>query len=151
MKYHEIDTITWISETDKFALGHLQKDTECEVVVALLEKLYSEDIILSANPCYYFKETTASGRPIDDRYDILRLTNEFTVKLKDGIPDAKLDSLIILTNTSFITKTEIYTIISTDKFSMFNSLEASRYFYETDYFKSSSPNISQTLRILTNN
>ena len=86
------------------------------------------------------KETIARGKPIDDKYDLVGLTDEFLVKLKDGIPNSRLESLISLTNTELIKQTKIYSLISADKYSDYNSLEMSRYFYETGDFRFSYPN-----------
>lgn len=136
----EIDSISFINEDKKIAYGYLKEEIHCEEIEALLVSLYSEDQILCANPNFYLKETIARGEPIDDKYDLMGLTDEFLVKLKDGIPNSKLESLISLTNTELIKQTKIYSLISADKYSDYNSLEMSRYFYETGYFLYSHPN-----------
>ena len=137
-KNSEIDSISFINEDKKIAYGYLKEDIHCEGIEALLVSLYSEDQILCANPNFYSKETIARGEPIDE-YDLLGLTDEFCVKLKDSIPNSTLESLISLTNTKLIKQTKIYSLISADKYSDRNSLEMSRYFYETGYFRFSHP------------
>lgn len=139
-KNSEIDSISFINEGKKLAYGYLKEDVHCEEIEALLVSLYSEDQILCANPNFYSKETIARGIPIDDTYDLMGLTDEFVVHLKDGMPNSILEALISLTNTKLIKQTKIYSLISADKYSDYNSLEMSRYFYETGYFVFSHPN-----------
>lgn len=146
LKYNEIDSITWISLDEKSAYGYLPIGTECEVVKSLLIKLCSEDQILAVNHCYYLAETILSGWPIDDDYDLIGLTNEVVVKLKEGIPETKLDSLVALTDATLLERKKLYTLISTDKHSMFNSLELSKFLYETNLFEFSHPSIYMTPR-----
>lgn len=146
-KNSEIDSISFINEDDKLAYGYLREDIHCEGIESLLVSLYSEDQILCANPNFYSKETIARGAPIDDKYDLMGLTDEFVVHLKDSIPNSILESLISLTNTKLIKQTKIYSLISADKYSDFNSLEMSRYFYETGYFVFSHPSFLNNARI----
>lgn len=140
IKYSEIDSISFKKEDKKLAYGYLKGGIHCEGIEALLVSLYSEDQILCANPNFYLKSTIARGDLIDDKYDLMGLTDEFLVLLKDSIPDSILDSLLSLTNTKLIKQTRIYSLISADKYSDYNSLEMSRYFYETGYFEFSHPN-----------
>ena len=144
-KNSEIDSISFINEDKKLAYGYLKEEIHCEGIEALLVSLYSEDQILCANPNFYLKETIARGEPIDDKYDLMGLTDEFLVQLKDGVPNSILESLISLTNTRLIKQTKIYSLISADKYSDYNSLEMSRYFYETGCFVYSHPNFLMNL------
>lgn len=144
-KYHEIDTIAWLDFDDKTAYGYLPRGTECEVVKSLLIKLYSEDQILAANHCYYTASTIESGQPIYDRYHLIGLSNNIVVKLKDSIPETKLDSLVLLTDATLLRRGKIYSLVSTDKHSKYNSLKLSQFFYETNLFLFSYPNLIMTI------
>jgi hypothetical protein len=137
----ELDSISFINEEKNIAYGYLKKDICCEEIIDLLISLTLENQIQCANPSFYLIETILRGTPINDRYDLIGLTDEFIVKLKDDIPDSILESLISQTNTKLIQKKEYYSIISADKYSDRNCLEMSRYFYETGYFEYSHPNL----------
>lgn len=135
----EIDSICVYDEDKNIYYGYLKNGCNCEKISVLLKNLYSESKILCANPNYYFTETIAKGNPIDNRYDLIGIYDEFYVALKPGLLTSKLNSVVAKTNTKIAEAHGTYFVISADKNSDFNSLEMSRYFYETGYFEYSHP------------
>ena len=87
-----------------------------------------------------------SGAPINDKYDLMGVSDEFCVRLKEEIPKEKLDSLLLRTKTKLFKETKIYILLSCDKFSCRNTLDMSVYFYETGYFEFSHPSFLVTLQ-----
>jgi len=138
-KNSELDSISFINDDKNLVYGYLKKDICCEEIEDLLISLTLEDQILCANPGFYLIETIVRGIPINDKYDLIGLTDEFIVKLKEELPYSILESLISQTHTKLIEKKDYYSIVSANKYSDRNCLEMSRYFYETGYFEYSHP------------
>lgn len=136
----ELDSISIIDSEKNIAYGYLKAAISCEETKTLLTRLTLEPGLLLANPNFTLKECVSRGSSLNDEDCLMGLTNEFLVKLENSSLTSKLTSLINLTNTKLIYQTESYTLISADKNSMGNSLEMSRYFYETGYFEYSHPN-----------
>lgn len=139
--YPELDSIRMIDAKKNIAYGYLKANISCEKIKTLLTKLSHETGIIAANPNYILNEClpSVSDQNIHESC-LMGLTDEFLVKLKASMEASKLISLIKLTNTRIVSQTELYTLISANKNSMGNSLEMSRYFYETGLFEYSHPN-----------
>jgi len=135
----ELNSISIIDIEENFAYGYLKADVSCDEIKTLLTRLTLETGILMANPNFILKECIVRGRPLNDEDCLLGLTDDFVVSLKNSVQPEKLTSLINLTKTKLVRQTNLYYLISTDKNSMGNSLELSRYFYETGYFEYSYP------------
>lgn len=136
----ELGSISIIDSEENIAFGYLKEDISCEETQKLLTRLTQESEILCANPNFIAKESVARGRSLNDEDCLMGLTNEFVVKLKHSWQTSELTSLINETNTKLVYQNELFTAISADKNSMGNSLEMSRYFYETGYFEFAHPN-----------
>jgi hypothetical protein len=68
------------------------------------------------------------------------LTDEFVVSPKEGVPGSAVESLLNATRTRLVRTGPFYLVLSADKNSAGNSLEMSKFFYETGYFAFSHPN-----------
>jgi hypothetical protein len=136
----QLDSVTWIRESDYLAYGYLRAELSCEDIEALLVNLVLSDQVIGANPNFYLKETVDGGRPVNNYQDLLGLTNEFVVQPKVGLPGSAMESLLYATRTRLIRTGPFYLVLSADKNSVGNSLEMAQLFYETGYFEFSHPN-----------
>lgn len=135
----ELGSISIINSKRNIAYGYLKADISCVEARTLLTRLTQETGILLATPNFISKECVSRGSSLNDEDCLMGLTNEFVVKLKNPNQTSKLASLINETNTKLVSQNELFTVISADKNSIGNSLEISRYFYETGYFEFSHP------------
>lgn len=136
----ELSSISIIKPKQNIAYGYMKTDISCVEARTLLTRLTQETGILLATPNFISKECVSRGGSLNDGDCLMGLTNEFLVKLKNPNQTSKLASLINETNTKLVSQNELFTVISADKNSIGNSLELSRYFYETGYFEFSHPN-----------
>ena len=127
----------------------MKEDISCEETKTLLTRLTQETEILWANPNFISKECVSRGSSLNDEDCLMGLKNEFVVKLKNSWQTSELASLINETNTKLVYENELFTLISVDKNSMGNSLEISRYFYETGYFEFAHPNFK--IKLISDN
>jgi hypothetical protein len=136
----QLDSVAWIRKSDCLAYGYLKTDLSCEDIEELLINLIEEDLIICTNPNFYLRETVDGGRPVDNFQDLMGLTDEFLVSPKEGVPWSVLESLLNTTHTRLVRTGPFYLVLSADKNSAGNSLEMSKFFYETGYFDFSHPN-----------
>jgi hypothetical protein len=139
------DSVSWIREDKHWAYGYLKAGLSCEDIEALLVSLVEEDQVVCANPNFYLKETVDRGMPVNVFEDLMGLTDEFVVKPKDGVPWSVIESLLNATRTRLVSNSPFYLVLSADKRSAGNSLEMSKFFYETGYFEFSHPNFLMTI------
>jgi uncharacterized membrane protein YciS (DUF1049 family) len=146
-KNYQLDSITYVIESDNLAYGWLSTDLMCIDIKEILMSLSKESKVVCANPNFILKDAYNSGANTNDFNALFGLTDEFVVKLKNSVPLSFLNTLVFETKTRIVEQTDFYYIISADKYSRKNSLEASRLFYETDKFEYCHPNFLANIEI----
>jgi len=135
-----LDSITYIVEDNNLAFGWLTSNFTCEETKILLLNLAKESKVSCVNANFTLLDDNDINSKNNNLDSIVGLTDEFIVKLKSSTPSSYLNSLVSETKTRIIKVTDLYYLISADKYSTQNSLELSRLFYETDKFEYSHPN-----------
>lgn len=138
-EYYTIDTIEYYNEGYGTATVYLKDGIKCEEMETLLQNLFYEYHVIWALPIY--QDSSRCEPWARDECELIRLTDIITLQLKDTVPRFVLDSLITLTNSTFIEGPirEVWYSITVDKHSTLNCLDMSRYFYETGYFDNAVP------------
>ena len=137
---NELDSISIINEDENLAYGYLKNNLNCEKIQALLNRLTTDQLIICANPNFITKESTFRGILPDNKEALMGLTDEFIVENHNSTKLQQINKLLEQTKTTLLRYNNDWAVISADKNSVGNSLEMSRYFYETGSFEYSHPN-----------
>jgi hypothetical protein len=132
---------------NRLAFGYLNNRLDCNEIESLLISLNKEDKIACANPNFHIMNPDYDGGEFYKDYLLVGCTNEFVAKVRAGVSDKQLQTLLSETNTRLIAEYEIFNLYSADKNSSLNCLEMSRYFYETGYFEYSLPNFLSRIEL----
>jgi len=118
----------------KFASADLNKKMSCDKIHKCMCDLKDNPDIMYANLCFFREGSN----------DLSGYSDEFIVCLKDSLQLPELQAMAQLTSTSILRQNEfnsnIY-ILSATKYSMGNALEMANYFYESNKFVWSEPNL----------
>ncbi|MDO9257894.1 MAG: hypothetical protein Q7U54_20435 [Bacteroidales bacterium] len=139
-KNNELDSISIINEDENLAYGYLKNNMNCENIQTLLTRLTTEEQIICANPNFITKEAKYRGIQPNNKEALMAMTDEFIVENHNSLNLEKINALILQTKTTLLRDNGNWAVISADKNSVGNSLEMSRYFYETGSFEYSHPN-----------
>jgi len=121
----------------KLLFVKFKTEQSCVKINLGINKLNANNIVVFVNKTY---NTDLFFERIG-YFDLMYTTDEFNIKLKDGIGKSQLDSLIFaMGSISIIEESELSSILMSNSSKIRNTIETSNLFYESGLFEYSEPN-----------
>lgn len=138
LDYLEVEDV--LNSRYKFRVIKFKNEKTCVEIDSEIDKLNKEELVLYANKAYNTDYFGYYGP-----YDLMFITNEFNIKLKDNIEKSQLENLIAeIKNVSIIEENNnfpnVFLMSNTSKGR--NTIQTSTLLYETGLFEYSEPNFS---------